>query len=509
MRRPFKRARPRTRDELFRYVLAWLGTALVGMIGAAIGVVLGAEVSSRVGPFDATLTLRPSVSGGTVVRVAPLGQIKLKTHRGLLSLNASLDELRPAEAEAIVRNPEILRGIEDDITRDVRNGVQLLVLKALFWGAVGAAVTTAIVVRRPHHVLVGLLVGLLAMTATGISTAATWDRKSLAEPEYSGLLSRAPAAIGDARDILNRFSEYRGQLSALVLNVTRLYDVASTLPNYQAGGDVVRVLHVSDIHLNPAAFDLMTQLVEQFKVDVIVDSGDIAEWGTPFESATAQRIGPLRVPYVFVRGNHDSTATVDAVRAQPNTVLLSGSTVTVAGIRFFGMPDPRFTPDKRESDDDETQRAQVETFANLVAVRLAEQDQAPEVVVLHDPTAAREIHGKTPLVLAGHTHRFKHSDVDGTTVLSQGSTGGAGLRGLEHENPTPLSASILYLDRATGRLAAYDRVTVGGLGRESVNIARKVIDPPSEEVVAPVTPTPSPTASPTPSPSLPSPTPTG
>ena len=491
MLRHFHRVHPRSRDEVFRYVLAWIGTAVVGFVGAAIGVALGAEVTSAVGPFDATLTLRPSLSGGTVVRVAPLGRIELDTHEGPLSLYASLDELRPAEAENIVRNPGLLRGVEDQITRDVRAGIHELVLKAIVFGAVGAAVTTTVVVRRPYHVLVGLLSGLLAMSATGIVTAATWDRRSLAEPRYSGLLSRAPAAIGDARDILNRFSEYRGQLSALVLNVTRLYDAASTLPNYQVGEDVVRVLHVSDIHLNPAAFDLMEQLVEQFKVDVIVDTGDIAEWGSPVESRTASNIGPLGVPYVFVRGNHDSTSTADAIRAQPNTVVLTGSTADVAGLRFFGMPDPRFTPDKRENDDTESQRERVEGFSELVAQRLAEQNPPPQVVVLHDPAAATKIRGKTPLVLAGHLHKFKHSDDEGTTTLVEGSTGGAGLRGVEHDDPTPLSASILYLDRATGRLAAYDRITVGGLGEESVNIARKVIEAPAETDDAPATPSPS------------------
>ena len=72
--------------------------------------------------------------------------------------------------------------------------------------------------------------------------------------------------------------------------------------------------------------------------------------------------------------------------------------------------------------------------------------------------------GSTPLVLAGHTHRRKASTVDGTLLLTEGSTGGAGLRGLEGEEPTPLELSVLYLDRTTHRLQAYDDITLGGLG---------------------------------------------
>lgn len=481
MFRNLRQVQPRSRSAMTRYLLSAAAFVLIGLFGAAIGIVLGARVSARVGPFDATLTLRPSPSGGTVVRVAPLGEIRLKTHTGPLAVHVSLDELRPAEADRIVRDPAALANIEDELTRDIRDAVRELVLRAFLFGALGAALTTASVVRRPHAVAIGTLASLLVMTSGGVATAVTWDPKSLAEPQYTGLLSRAPAAIGDARDILNRFSEYRAQLSALVLNVSRLYAAGSSLPNFQADDTVVRVLHVSDIHLNPQAFDLMTQLVTQFKVDVVADTGDIADWGTDLESATARNIGPLGVPYVFVRGNHDSVRTEAAVRAQPNAVVLDGQTVDVAGLRFFGVPDPRFTPDKRSRDDEETQKQQMAAFATDFAARLAAQPSPPQIVLIHDPAGAALVKGGGAIVLAGHQHERKQIEQEGTTIMAEGSTGGAGLRSLEGEKPTPLSASILYIERATGRLAAYDTVTVGGLGEESANISRKVIAPPEPQ----------------------------
>ena len=44
----------------------------------------------------------------------------------------------------------------------------------------------------------------------------------------------------------------------------------------------------------------------------------------------------------------------------------------------------------------------------------------------------------------------------GTRLFIQGSTGGAGLRALETEKPTPIECSVLYFDRATRRLVAWD-----------------------------------------------------
>ena len=128
----------------------------------------------------------------------------------------------------------------------------------------------------------------------------------MAEPRYTGLLTRAPAAVGDIDRVLDRFGEYREQLGDLVDNMATLYLAGRDLPVFEANSRLIRVLHVSDVHLNPEAFDLMERLVEQFEVDAIADTGDLTDWGTDPEAQLVARIGQLRVPYVYVRGNHDS-----------------------------------------------------------------------------------------------------------------------------------------------------------------------------------------------------------
>jgi hypothetical protein len=56
----------------------------------------------------------------------------------------------------------------------------------------------------------------------------------------------------------------------------------------------------------------------------------------------------------------------------------------------------------------------------------------------------------------------------------EGSTGGAGLRGLENDEPTPLSLSVLYFDENQD-LKAYDDIQLGGTGQSQVTMQRKVI----------------------------------
>lgn len=73
--------------------------------------------------------------------------------------------------------------------------------------------------------------------------------------------------------------------------------------------------------------------------------------------------------------------------------------------------------------------------------------------------------------------------------MVQGSTGGAGLRGLEGEKPTPLTMSVLYFDKDK-LLQAYDDITVGGTGQAQVNLERHIVEDPKAGAPVPVTPTP-------------------
>jgi hypothetical protein len=78
-------------------------------------------------------------------------------------------------------------------------------------------------------------------------------------------------------------------------------------------------------------------------------------------------------------------------------------------------------------------------------------------------------------VLAGDIHRREVRRLGDTTMLVQGSSGGAGLRGVQQEPPVPLTLSVLHLDRDTRRLTAVDEVTLGGLGHTEVSIVRRTV----------------------------------
>jgi predicted phosphodiesterase len=231
------------------------------------------------------------------------------------------------------------------------------------------------------------------------------------------------------------------------------------------------VLQVADIHLNPAAWEVIRSVSQQFAVQVIVDSGDISDHGTTAERRFVSAIKGLRVPYVYVRGNHDSMGIQQAVGAEPNAVVLdAGQVHTVAGLRFIGEGDPRFTPDQSVDAVGESTEAEA---GRVLAGAAAAASPRPDIAVVHDPVMGRQLDGAVPLVLAGHLHRRSTQVLAaGTRLFIQGSTGGAGLRALEGEAPTPIECTVFYFDAATKALQAWDDVTLGGLGLTSAQINR-------------------------------------
>lgn len=493
-----------------------LAVLLVALTGAWLGLALGASVQTPIGPADIGMTLQPSWHGETIVDIRPLGTLRFESHNGPIRLNLAIEAVHPDEAEEILSNPRWADRLPESIESDLVGGLRELIIRALVFAVVGGFVVGLIVFRRISRAAWTGASSLILVITVGAVSALTFNPRSIAEPRYTGLLTGIPSLVGSAESIVTRFSEYRGQLAKLVTNVSRLYEAGKTLPLYNPDPDTIRILYVSDLHINPAGWNVIRSLKDQFKVDLIIDTGDISDHGSKVENGFVEEIGRLGVPYVFVRGNHDSPLTQAAVAKQKNAIVLDGKAATVEGLRIYGIGDPRFTPDKSvQVADDDTQALTDLGRAN--AARLTPPERAgasssasastsgvgaagakipADIVAVHDPTVGRAISGSVALVLAGHVHeRSTELLPTNTRLMIQGSTGAAGLRGLEHDEPTPFEASILYMSKETHRLQAWDDITIGGIGEQWVQCQRHIEPDPGRTISPEPTNAPSPTGS--------------
>nr|WP_255429930.1 metallophosphoesterase [Streptomonospora sp. PA3] len=457
------------------------------MLGGWLGLSLGGQIVTPIGPADVEFSVSPDWDGETVVDVSPLGRLAFDTHSAPLSFRASIDEIRLSAAQEMFQNPQAINRMAESIGDQLRDGVIRLFAQAVGAAVAGAGITALVLFRDWRRAGLSALTALLLLAGAGGLSAATFNPAAIAEPRYTGLLAGAPQVVGGVESAVSRFSQYREQLASLVGNVSQLYEATSTLPVYENDEDTVRVLHVSDLHLNPAAWNVIRSLREQFQVDLIVDTGDITDRGSAAEDAFVDEIESLEVPYVWVRGNHDSMGTQRAVAQQENAVVLDDEVQKVEGLVFYGAGDPRFTPDKTLDNPTEEELAAI--GAEQVA-SIEGRDRPVDVAVFHDARQGQAFSGRVPLVLAGNSqNRWTELKPTGTRYMVQGSTGGAGLRALDGDSdaPTPYQASVLYFDPESKRLQAWDAVTLGGLGLTSAQIERHISENPDREITPPTT----------------------
>ncbi len=487
---------------------AWLrsGAAitLVALAGVFLGVQLGGHTSNDVGPFRVDFAVVPSWTGDAHVQIPPLGAITVDSHDGPAELNARIRLLDEKRTRELINDPKLIDAASEEAAADIATAVRELALNTLFAAILGGLLLGLVVFRDVRRALASALMSLaIVLGVIGIA-AVTYTPTSIREPKYEGLLTNVPAVIGDAHNIYDRYGEYRGELIRIVTNMSRVYTNLSSLPVYQQSPNTIRVLHVTDLHLNPTSYEVIGALTDQFQVNAVADTGDLTDWGSNVENQYAQSIGKLGVPYVFIRGNHDSPETAAAVARQPNAVVLDDNVQKVAGLTFAGIRDPRFTPDKTGDDlgpDEDLVRASGEQLAETVEKYNDENGVEPpptptpspsasgapngnagagddgkvDLMLIHDPRAAKSLADAGPLVLAGHTHKRKVSKLDDdTTLMVEGSTGARGLRGIGETDPTPLQMTLLYFT-PTGELQAYDEITVSGAGQSKVELERKIL----------------------------------
>src|SRR6266540_3215885 len=413
-----------------------------GALGAVLAVTLVARQDARIGPASVRLSVRPALSGSSRLAVPPFGSVSARTHHGPLQFRATLDDVDVAQLNRALNEDDEVAGGLLFARRDARR---------LAGAAVGGAVATAVLL---------------------VPSVATYDISAFRAPRYEGAVEYAPVLVGDVRTGLDRLQTLRDEIARITANLNRAY-AALGRPVPPVEGSTVRVLHVADVHLNPAGFDLARQLADKFEVAAVVDSGDMGTWGLPPERGITRRVRDFRVPYLFVKGNHDNSAMVAAVAANPNSRVLDDSTTTVRGIRFHGVPDPVFSPG---------QGYRVKEFQRLkerrsaaVATELDGLVQRPDVLLVHDPALARYALGNVATVLEGHLHSFGTQVVNGTRELRTGTVDGAGPDGLRAKQPVPYTAEVLYFDPATRRPVAVDRITVGAL-ESSFSVDRELLD---------------------------------
>ncbi|HZE41988.1 MAG TPA: metallophosphoesterase [Stackebrandtia sp.] len=449
---------------------------LLALVCAGVGMYLTGAVDKDVGPFRTTIAVEPSTRGESELELPPLGSLIFDSHTAPLRLSLRLDSLDPHRVQHLIADPKGIRHASQSVPKDMLNGVTDVALSALAGATLVGLAAGALIFRSTRRTAIcGALSAVVAIATMGLA-AGTIKPDSVAEPRYEGILANAPTILGNAQAVADKYEKYRSQLQAIIVNMSRFYALGKNLPSYEPDPDTIRVLHVSDLHLNPASWDVIGSAVKQFHITAVVDTGDLTDWGHQGDAADyAKGIAKLKVPYVFVRGNHDNKAVAREVAKQPNAIVLDNQVKKVAGLSIAGIGDPRHTSDKSAAPSDAREEQVVLDSGTRLRDTIAKHHGA-DVAMVHDPLSAGPLAKSTPLVLAGHKHQRFVTKMDSNTLeMVQGSTGGAGVQGPDADESQPLSLSVLYFDNHSKKLQAFDDIAVGGTGETEVTLQRHVL----------------------------------
>ncbi|HEX2706124.1 MAG TPA: metallophosphoesterase, partial [Candidatus Lustribacter sp.] len=329
----------------------------------------------------------------------------------------SVDAIKPTPAEVDAALGAAIRGV----------GLRFLT------GALIVAFVLSVAVqegrrRRPsrrHLVAVG---SALALTCGGMAAAVagTYRQQRFASSTSTGVLQAVQRNAGLLGSVETRAEQAVPYVRNLIALSAALQD--KFVPTDLSAPESARLLLVSDLH-GANSYALMRSVIAEERIDAVVDSGDLINFGSATEAESAgifAGIASLGVPYVFVGGNHDLSSPADgALLARlarvPNVVLLQPGKATYTvyslnGLRVAGFNDPRYFGDDAK-DTAAKQQPAVEAF-NLAMAGQPVLDLA----VSHEPAGAAGIERAVARV-HGHLHR---ATLDGS-LIGVGSFTGGGL----------------------------------------------------------------------------------
>jgi predicted phosphodiesterase len=417
--------------------------------------------------------------GFTDFKVTPFGTVRAKTHIAPIKLTISLENvdlnLLQSMLETSPNHEKILENFQIKIQKISKIYLLRLFCLALIGGAAGSLFYER---KKIKPLIVGLSVGTLVFLFLVLSTFTTYDVKAFQNPEYHGALEAAPWMMGLAEQAFVQLDTLGDQLEIMAENFYLLFEKVNTLQTLGTAEGTLKVLHVSDYHNNQAALKFVSQVVRSFNVDFVIDTGDFTDYATPIEAKLLEFLKDIPVPYVFIAGNHDSPAIIKKISQFPQVQVLSEGIIDIFGLRILGLHDPASLTNKISAPEaeiiNEYQEKLLELWEN-------NEENSPHILAVHNYQIGKILSGKIPIIVHGHDHQFKISEEDATIVIDAGTTGAAGIRGLQATKEIPYTVALLHFQKINEEyvLSAIDSIKIFNL-QSGFILERKVIDQPKE-----------------------------
>jgi predicted phosphodiesterase len=323
------------------------------------------------------------------------------------------------------------------------------------------------------------VIGVAAVVgATTGLVYATLDRTP--KVSYYGLARDLPSvvtAVRNGSEALQRYDLDVGGFAAALETISRQLVVGAAT---REDDDVVRLLLVTDAHVNPVGSRIAASLArsEVEPVDAVLLGGDMTYFGSgPEAEFFATALGKPGVPVIVVGGNHESAPAMEHF-AELGWRVLDGTTTAVKGVSIMGFSDPAAdSADIVGSIDPMEQAAKAATEAWSAA------QPRPDVVLVHDVAqaegviAAAEDEPAPLVVMHGHSHVVGVRREGSVTVVDGGTAGASSVIALGAAPDTPYTFQIVEFAAEAGVMRPLAVTTLSYIGDGSSRAEYQLLGP--------------------------------
>ena len=443
-----------------KHVLSTIGISVLTLLGGITATNL-APVTAATDYYQATVSLSPDPRDASNITVPTIFGDLVMNFQGFAPGIEAVPQIRAEITEALTRPGMSASGLQPS-NEEIAEAVEAAAVQLGARFVAGALTTAAILLlgyalvrhRRPRlWMVVSTLIAVgIASVATTAAIATTYRTDRQPTFATTGVLTAVQSNLGILDDVEARSAQVAPYLRNLIVLSGALQErYIEQSPEREVA---LRVLLVSDIH-GANYYPLMRSIIREEQIDVVIDTGDIVNFGSPAElRASGLRAGitSLRVPYLFVRGNHDARSEfdydlVDAIAAIPNAHVLqptpdSYTEIGLGGLRIAGFNDPRWFGDSGSRSAEAQQPAREQFLAAF------ENRPAPDIVVSHEPWAVADL-PDVGVAVNGHMHS---PDLQGNRIQAGTFTGGGPFTHFREQQPG---------EELTGQPYAFDVLTFG------------------------------------------------
>ncbi len=407
---------------------------LVSVVAMVLIIEILGAVTLSLGPFDVGMHLKMLGSGETVIHFPPLGRVAAATHFPPVDIHFTLSNINVLELTQLLEGNS-LTSLSDYFYAEIVNIlVKYIIILSASAFVIGMAISslwraiegkTKKFFKKEAFILgsINVLVLFVVMLVSFFSfNPAAFSQENV---EYEGVLEAAPwvfDVLGEGTDVIEdiemQFTDIKEGVSYLQEEIERdrLLDEE----------DMVTVLHVTDIHNNPVAFNIIDYVKSFYNVDFIIDTGDIVDYGTTWEVDFFTRVDTLDVPYVLIPGNHEAPAAVSYFKEMENVMVIEEGVEEIEGLRVAGIADPASYTTAMEIDDE----AEIEKSAQKLQ-EIVQGDSNIDIIAAHNPDILQGVRNSGNLLLTGHTH-VPSVEKEGEYIeINAGTTGASGSRGIQ------------------------------------------------------------------------------